>query len=142
MNEKADNLYIPDYRAWESFYEKRAKRDQKTGVGLQTESETLNQQQQIIVNPERAKVCEQSQTGPKIVSVVSPTEQTVQQAANVMKKASKKGKTKRSSKKGSKGRSSFTKGRRSKNGERRQKSRGKRSSFSYRTLSDIFSKRK
>ncbi|MEW8547245.1 MAG: hypothetical protein AB2693_27360 [Candidatus Thiodiazotropha sp.] len=140
MNEKADNLYIPDYRAWESFYEKRAKRDQR--VGLQTESETLNQQQQIIVNPERAQVCEQSQPGPKIVSVVSPTEQTVQQAANVMKKASKKGKSKRSSKKGSKGRGSCSKGRRSKNGERRLNNRGKRSSFSYRTLGDIFSKRK
>lgn len=138
MNEKAANLYIPDFRAWESFYEKRAKRDQRVGIGFESESEPLNRQQQelLVVNSGRVNVCDQKLTEPKIVSVVSPTEQTVQQAANVMKKEGIKVKTKKCS-----GKKGYT-GKRSKKAKSQKKSRGKKSTFSYRTLSDIFSKRR
>ena len=65
MSEKASNLYVPNYRAWESFYEKRAKRDQKVGFGFETESEALKhqQQQEVVVHPERVKACDQGQWG-------------------------------------------------------------------------------
>lgn len=138
MSEKASNLYVPDYRAWESFYEKRAKRDQKVGFGFETESEALKhqQQQEVVVHPERVKACDQGQTEPKIINIVSPTEQTVQQAASVMKKAGVKGKPRRCAKK------KKSKGNRAKKANNQNKHRGKKSSFSYRTLGDIFSKRK
>ena len=136
MSEKASNLYVPDYRAWENFYEQKAKRDQKVGFGFETESEALKQQQQeVVVNTERA--CDLKQTEPKIISVVSPTEQTVLQAANVMKKAGAKAKTKCSGKKKAKG----TRSKKVKS-QRKKKGQGKKSAFSYRTLGDIFSKRK
>lgn len=136
-NEKASNLYIPDYRAWEYFYEKRAKKDQSVGFGFETEREALkHQQQDVVLSAERAKVCDQGKTEPKIISVVSPVEQTVQQAESVMKKSRSNVKTKCSSKKKSKAG-------RSKKVKKQKKGRGKKaSSFSYRTLGDIFSKRK
>lgn len=141
MTERAANIYIPDYQAWENFYENTAKKNSGVGFGLETESEAVRQQHQqnVILDRERVKICEQSsQTEPKIIKVVSPTEQTVQQAANVMKKAGIKGKAKCSRK-----RNNNNKGTRGKKAKSNGKSSKKRkSSFSYRTLGDIFSKRK
>ena len=137
MSEKASNLYIPDYRAWENFYEKRAKRDQTVGFGFETESEALKQQQQeVLVNAERVKLSEQKQTEPKIINVVSPTEQTVQQATSAMKQTRLKGKSKKTA--------TGTRSRKTKNQQqkKKKKSQGKKPAFSYRTLKDIFSKRK
>ncbi|MEW8544957.1 MAG: hypothetical protein AB2693_15635 [Candidatus Thiodiazotropha sp.] len=135
MNEKASNLYIPDYRAWENFYEKRAKKEQTVGFGFETESEALKQQQQeIFVNTERIKVCEQKQTEPKIINVVSPTEQTVQQATSAMKQTRLKVKPKK--------KATGSRSKKTKNQQKKKKSQGKKSAFSYRTLKDIFSKRR
>ena len=142
MTEKATNLYIPDYQAWETFYGNKAKRDQKVGFGFQTESKALRQQTDVVVagTAERVKDCEQSQAEPKIVNIVSPTEQTVQAAANVMKKAGiklKKVKS-RSSKQRSKRQNTSKKAKCRKRAARA----GRKATFSYRTLGDIFSKRK
>lgn len=144
MSETAANLYIPDYRAWSDFYEKRVKRDHKVGFGFQPESEALREhhQQELLVKPERINVCQQKITEPKIVSVVSPTEQTVQQAESVMKKAGIKVKTKPPCKKRAKKNSSRSKRKRSEEAKSKNNRRQKRSAFSYSTLGDIFSKRK
>lgn len=144
MSAKTANLYIPDFRAWEDFYERKAaKRVAKVGFGIETESDAVKQQlqQQLVVQPERLQDCERSNNEPKIISVVSPTEQTVQQAASVMKKAGIKVKQNRKS--SSKGQSLKTKSSRAKKSQKKQQKRKeKRAAFSYRTLSDIFTKRR
>ena len=140
MSEKPSNLYIPDYQAWEKFYEAKATRkDQRVSFGFETEKEALkNQQQQdIVVSTDRTKFCDQIQKEPRVTSVVSPTEQTVQQAESVMKKAANKGKNKCSSKKKSQSITS------KKSKPQKKKTSGKKkATFSYRTLGDIFNKRK
>ncbi|MEW8544138.1 MAG: hypothetical protein AB2693_11445 [Candidatus Thiodiazotropha sp.] len=144
MSDKTANLYIPDFRAWEDFYERRAaKKDSKVGFSIETESDAVKQQfqQQLVVQPERLQDCERSANDPKIIKVVSPTEQTVQQAASVMKKAGIKVKQKRKS--CAKGHNSNSKNNRSKKApKKQQKRKDKRAAFSYRTLSDIFTKRR
>lgn len=136
MSEKASNLYVPDYQAWEKFFEKRAKREQSVGFGFETEKEAIkHQQQDIVLSADRSKICEQAQSEPKIISVVSPTEQTVQQAESVMKKAGVRVKNKCSSRK-------KVKHNPSKKTKTQKNKPGKKSkTFSYRTLADIFSKR-
>ncbi|MCG7889502.1 MAG: hypothetical protein N0E59_18485 [Candidatus Thiodiazotropha taylori] len=139
MTDKSANLYIPDYQAWENFYEKTAKRSNRVGFGLETESEAVKEQQQksLVIDPQRVKHCEQNHNAePKIINVISPTEQTVQQAANVMKKAGIKTKRKCTGKKKSKD----SRRKKAKNQKRNSKKRA--SGFNYRTLGDIFSKRK
>lgn len=137
MSEKASNLYVPDYQAWEKFFEKRAKKDQSVGFGFETEKEAIkHQQQDIVFNVDRSRNCQKDQPEPKIISVVSPTEQTVQQAESVMKKAGVRVKNKCSSKK-------KTKHNPSKKSKTQKKKQAKSSkTFSYRTLADIFSKPK
>ena len=99
MSEKASHLYVPDYQAWENFYTKRASdQHQKVGFGFETEKEALkHQQEEGVVSAERVKICDQGKAEPKIISVFSPTEQTLQQAESAMKKAGAKVKSKRSS---------------------------------------------
>ena len=137
MSEKASNLYVPDYQAWEKFFEKRAKKERTVGLGFKTEEEAIkHQQQDVVLSGDRSRICEQAHQEPKIVSVVSPTEQTVQQAESVMKKAGVRVKNKCSSKKKARNNPS-------KKTKTQKKRQGKTSkTFSYRTLSDIFSKRK
>ena len=135
MSNKASNLYVPDYQAWEQFYDKRAKQ-QNVGVGFETERGALNhQQQEIVVNTDRSNTCSEAQNHPKFISVVSPTEQTVQQAESVMKKAGRTVKKKVSKKTKNKSRPKKTTTQKRPLGK-------KKTTFSYRTLSDIFSKRK
>lgn len=141
MSEKASNLYVPDYQAWEKFFENRAKKERTVGLGFKTEEEAIkHQQQDVVLSGDRSRICEQAHQEPKIVSVVSPTEQTVQQtvqqAESVMKKAGVRVKNKCSSKKKARNNPS-------KKTKTQKKRQGKTSkTFSYRTLSDIFSKRK
>ena len=137
MSEKASNLYVPDYQAWEKFFEKRAKKERTVGLGFKTEEEAIkHQQQDVVLSGDRSRICAQAHQEPKIVSVVSPTEQTVQQAESVMKKAGVRVKNKCSSKKKARNNPS-------KKTKTQKKRQGKTSkTFSYRTLSDIFSKRK
>ena len=134
MSEKASNLYVPDYQAWEKFFEKRAKKERTVGLGFKTEEEAIkHQQQDVVLSGDRSGICEQAHQEPKIVSVVSPTEQTVQQAESVMKKAGVRVKNKCSSKKKARNNPS-------KKTKTQKKRQGKTSkTFSYRTLSDIFS---
>ena len=137
MSEKASNLNVPDYQAWEKFFEKRAKQERTVGLGFKTEEEAIkHQQQDVVLSGDRSRICEQAHQEPKIVSIVSPTEQTVQQAESVMKKAGVRVKNKCSSKKKARNNPS-------KKTKTQKKRQGKTSkTFSYRTLSDIFSKRK
>ena len=137
MSEKASNLYVPDYQACEKFFEKRAKKERTVGLGFKTEEEAIkHQQQDVVLSGDHSRICEQAHQEPKIVSVVSPTEQTVQQAESVMKKAGVRVKNKCSSKKKARNNPS-------KKTKTQKKRQGKTSkTFSYRTLSDIFSKRK
>ena len=137
MSGEASNLYIPNYQAWEKYFEKRAKRDQSVGLGFKTEEEAIkHKQQDVVLSADRNRICDQAHQEPKIVSVVSPTEQTVQQAESVMKKAGVKVNKKGSTKKKVKSSSS----KKSKTHKSRQVKSSK--TFSYRTLADIFSKRK
>lgn len=134
----ASNLYIPDYQAWEKFYETKAQRNQRVSFGFETEKEALeHQQQDIVVSADRANFCDQFQKEPQVTSVVSPTEQTVQQAESVMKKTARKVKNKCSGK-------VKNKSARSKKSKKNQKKTHgkKKTTFSYRTLGDIFNKRK
>ena len=146
------NMYTPDFQAWSEFYESRLDKNEKVGFGFKTEQEALNdreQLQQIAINQsERAPTY--SKTGlsePKIVNIISPTEQTLQQAESVMQKSRKKQKLRCGhSKCKSKNNNSSNSRRHSviKPGlSGSKKSRKKNSEkFNYRNLRDLISKKK
>lgn len=141
------NLYVPDFQAWSDFYENKLKRDSKIGFGFETEKQALQnrEHQHQVAHSQTKNLSNQSiNTEPKIVTVVSPTEQTLQQAESVMKKSKTEININRSSgKKKDRGTSSKPKPSKQRNTIKKT-SRVDRSkkSFSYRKLSDIFSRKK
>jgi hypothetical protein len=144
-------VYIPDFQAWSEFYERRLKSNPKVRFGFQTEQEVLKdseQLNQLVSSQQRVgkSACEDSdKSGQQIVNIVSPTEQTLQQAESVMKKARTNSKYKQNiNSKAKRNRSSIKANRHSKSSCARATSKKKQKSdiFSHGKLRDIFSKRK
>ncbi len=83
--ENAKNLYVPDFRAWSNFYEKKLKRNTKLDYSVVAdEGQTLDS----VTIPHRAFTPSDTahKTDRDSVAYVSPTEQTLQQAVSVMKR--------------------------------------------------------
>ena len=122
-SDQARELYIPDFKLWNDYYEKKV----KSHKGPEQ-------------SPQQACSSQANESASAVkLQFVSPVTETTNQAASIMKtgnsKLSKKSKSKKSGKaaKGTQGAKKVQK--------RKQKDSGK-TSFSYRKLNDIFSKKR
>jgi hypothetical protein len=131
------NIYVPDYNLWTKFFESRQTHEPK--VGFQTKEDALkdiDQFQQLAgrQTEQVTSVEKQSENTPKIVKIITPTEQTFQQAKSDMKKknnntdSGKKSVIKKSYK--------IAKSRHQRSGQKKSK---KRDIFNRDKLRDIFS---